>query len=200
MLNKIIFDLSSTFKDIIINPTKLFRKIEQGSSNSSIFVLFFISLLITFVKSFSKSQNFINFFSNENLNKILSFISIPQARWAITLLSFALSVYLIGIFCNLFLKRYNKKLISCILSISSVGILLHLFFFIMYDLLSQKSIYLLRSISFIWVMCLSISAIKNTQNASYMESILVFVLSILPAILIIGLPGFAPYLLWLGSE
>lgn len=157
-----------------------------------------MSCFITLFKSFSKKRYYNNFFSNQDINEILSFFNIPQIQWVITLLSFVLFIFLISKFCKFFLKKCNKKdLILCFMSISSAGILLHILFFIFHYFLSQQFIYMLRHIAFIWIAYLSIIAIKNSQNASYMKAIIIFILSGLPVIIIIGLAGLAPYSLWL---
>ena len=198
MLNKIVVDSLGLFKSIILNPVRIFQNMRKGEYDFTIYFLFLASCLITFFKSFSKKKYNNNFFSNQDINEILSFFNIPQIQWLITLLSFILFIFLIGKFCKFFLKRYNKKDFTvCFLSISSAGILLQILFFILHYFLSQQSIYILRHIAFVWIVCLSIIAIKNSQNTSYPKSGMIYILSGLPVIFITGLKGLAPYLLWL---
>jgi len=198
-MNKKIFVSSfELVKSILFNPARAYKNMSNGEHDYSVYILFLVSCLTTLFKSFGKKKYKSNFFSNQDINEFLSFFNIPQIQWIIALLSFVLFIFLIGKFCKLFLKRYNKKdLIVCFLSISSAGILLHILFFIFHYFLSKQSIYMLRHIAFIWIIYLSIIAIKNTQNASYMKSIMIFILAGLPPIFIIGLPGLAPYSLWL---
>lgn len=198
MIKKIIISSFDLVKSILLNPTRAFKNRNKDENDYSVYILFLISCLITFSKSFSKKKYNYNFFSNQDINEIFSFFNIPQIQWALALLSFILFIFLIGKFCNFFLKKYNKRdLILCLLSIGSAGILLHILFFIFHYFLSQQSIFILRHMAFIWIIYLSISAIKNSQNTSYMKSILIFILAGLPAVFIIGLPGFAPYSMWL---
>lgn len=200
MLKENITDSLEIFKNIILNPPKIFHNISirEGRYCFSIYFLFFTSCLITFFKSFGKKKYNNNFFPNQDINEILSFFNIPQIQWVLTLLSFILLIFLIGKFCNYFLRKFNKKgLILCFLSISSAGILLHIFFFVFHYFLPQQTIYILRHIAFVWIIYLSIIAIKTSQNTTYMKSIMIFILSGLPAIFIIGLPGLAPYSLWI---
>ncbi|MBL0716934.1 MAG: YIP1 family protein [Desulfosarcina sp.] len=197
MSNKIIIDFLELFKNIILHPAKVFQNMRKDEYAFIVYFLFLTSCLITFLKSFSKKKYNNNFFANQDINEIIFFFNIPQIQWVITLLSFVLFIFLIGNFCNFFLKRYNKKdLILCLLSISSVGILLHITFFVLHIFLSQQSIYMLGHIAFVWIICLSIIAIKNSQNTSYTKSIIIFILSGVPAVFIIGLSGLAPYSLW----
>jgi len=196
MLKRIIDDSLTNIRFVLLNPTQFFKDINKY--NLSIYFLFFTNCVITLFKSFNKTSYKNNYFTNQNINEIISFFNIPQIRWLIVLLSYVLFIFLIGRLCKLFFKKCNKqKLILCLLSISSVGILLHILFFIFHCFLSQQSIYFLRHIAFVWIIWISIVAIKNSQNISYMQSIMLFILSGLPAVLIIGLPGLAPYSLWL---
>jgi hypothetical protein len=198
MIKNIIISYFELLKSIILNPEKAFKNMSKGDYDCSVYVLFAVSCLITLLKSFSKKKYIGSYFTNRDINEFLSFFAIPQVRWGIALLGFILFVLLIGRFCKVFLKKYNKKvLVVSLLSISSVGILLHIIFFIFHYFLSQQSIYMLRRITFIWIAYLSIIAIKNSQNASCFKSIIIFIFAGLPAVFIIGLPGLAPYLLWL---
>lgn len=198
MLNKIITTSLDLFKGMIVNPAKTFQDMGKGEYDFSVYFMFLLSGLITFFKSFSINKNNINFFSNEYINKILSFFSIPQIKWVITYLSFILFVFIIRGFCHFLLKRSNKKeLIVCFLSISSAGILLQIIFFVCSYFLPQNFIYVLSYIAFVWIVYLSIIAIKNSQDTSYLKSFLIYIFSGLPAVLIVGLTGLAPFLLWL---
>lgn len=198
MLNKIIITSLDLFKGMIVNPAKTFQNMGKGEHDFSVYFMFLLSGLITFFKSFCINKNNINFFSNEYINKILSFFSIPQIKWVITYLSFILFVFIIRGFCHFLLKRSNKKeLIVCFLSISSAGILLQIFFFVCHYFLPQNFIYVLSYIAFVWIVYLSIIAIKNSQDTSYLKSFLIYIFSGLPAVLIVGLTGLAPFLLWL---
>jgi len=198
MIKQIIVSSSNVFKSILFNPAKAFRNMSKGEHDYIVYVLFSVSCLITLLKSFNKKKYTGSYFSNRDINEFLSFFDIPQVRWLIALLCFVLFIFLIGKFCKYFLKKYNNKgLIASFLSISSVGILLHLLFFIFHYFFSQQSIYMMRHMAFLWIAYLSIIAIKNSQNTTYLKSILIFILSGLPAVFIIGLPGLAPYSLWL---
>lgn len=198
MLNKIIVTSLEIFGKIIFKPAGLFKNIGSGEYNFSIYVLFFVSAVITFFKSFSMTKQNINFFSNSTINEIMSFFSIPQIKWCLTFLSFILFVFLIRGFCRLLLKECNNKnLILCFLSISSVGILLQILFYALNFFLSQQFVYTFSYVAFIWIVSLSVIAIRNSQDASYKKSIMIYILSSLPVIFIIGLTGLAPFLLWI---
>lgn len=189
-----LFITLELLKNIIINPSKIFKKISDY--DLIIYLFFCLSCIITLCKSFYIERNLFNFFDNEILNCILSFFNIPQVGWFIALLSFFLFIYLIGVLSNLFLKRYNKKeLILCLLSISSIGIMMHVIFIVLHYFISNQTLILFRKVSFVWIIFLSIIAIKNSQKTSYMKSFFIFIISGLLPIIITGFAGFAPYLL-----
>jgi len=198
MLNKIVVNSLCLIKSVIVNPSKMFQSIENGEHKFLAYFLFSVSGLITFIKSFSVNNNVVNFFQNDYIDKILSFFSVPQIKWIVTYIIFILFIFMIMGFCRFFLKRNNgKELIVCFLSISSAGILLQILFFVCHYFLPQNFIYVLSYIAFVWIACLSIVAIKNSQNTTYLKSFLIYFLSGFPAILIVGLTGLAPFLLWL---
>ena len=200
MINKIIDNSLRLFKDIIFNPNEMFGKLEKAGYDYSVYFLFGISGLITFFKSFSVKTYNINYFTNEHLNKAMSFFNAPQIKWLLTFLSFILFIFLIKTFCLFLLKKCKRKgLIVCTISISSAGILLQITFYTVQHFLPQTFVYVLSYIAFIWIICLTILAIKNSQNTSYMKSIMIYILSSLPVFLVIGLTGLAPFLLWLVS-
>ena len=198
MLSEIFTAALGILKGIISNPARMFKDMEREEYDYSVYFMFLLSALITFFKSFHKERQSINFFSNDIVNKTLSFFSIPQIQWLISFLCFVLLIFLTGIFCRYLLKRCEKrKLTLCFLSISSVGILLQILFFALNLFLSQKSVYALRWVAFSWIVYLSIVAIRNSQNASYVKSVTIYIFSALPVMLIIGLTGLAPFLLFL---
>ena len=186
------------FKNIVINPTKVFQEAQKGRYDFSIYFMLLVACLITFFKSFSRKREVFNFFEREIINDILSFLSIPQIQWLIIFFSYILFVFLMMVVCKLLLKYCNKKdLFVCIVSISSAGILLQILFFILYYFVPQNYIYVLNRIAFIWAAYLSIAAIKNSQNTSYLKSIMIYIFAGLPVITIAGLAGLAPSFLWL---
>ncbi len=200
MLNEIINESFGLFKNIIFSPNRLFKEIGEGEYNFAVWFLFGMSGLITFFKSFGIKTYNIYYFTNEHFNKIMSFFSIPQIKWFYAFLSFILFVLLMKFFCRFLLKKCKEKdLLLSVLSISSAGILLQIVFSILHYILSQTFIYMLSNIAFIWIVCLSIMAIKNSQGATYMKSCMIYIFSGLPVFLVIGLTGLAPFLLWLVS-
>lgn len=198
MLNTIFLNSLELFKDIIVHPTVFLDRAGKGKSDLAIYFLFIISIIITFFKSFSiKKYNF-NYFSNEIINIVISFFNIPQTKCLIAFLGFGISLKLIVVFCRFLLKKCNKKeLTMSFLAISCAGIILQAVFYILQHLLSQKSVYILSNIAFPWIIFLSITAIKISQNTSYTKSVIIYIMAGIPVIVIIGLIGLAPFLLWL---
>lgn len=186
------------FKGVLFNPAKTFHDIEAPSFGVAIYVIFGLSCLATFLKSFRGKMVGARFFENQIIDNIISFSTIPQVQWIVSLLCFALFIFLLGKVSGWLLKNNsNKQLKLCILSISSLGLLLHVVFFVASFIFSAKIMHFLRLFSFFWIFCLSILAIKEIKNLSYLKSLGVFVISGFPSFVIVGLPGLAPYLLWL---
>ncbi|SCY49175.1 hypothetical protein SAMN05216233_11077 [Desulfoluna spongiiphila] len=198
MLNTIILNSFELFKNIIIHPAVFFDRAGKGKSNLAIYFLFIVSIIITFFKSFSIKKHTFNYFSNEIINIVISFFNIPQTKWLIAFLGFSMFLMLIIVFCHFLLKKCNKKeLTMSFLAISCAGIILQAVFYILEHLLSQKSAYILSNITFSWIIFLSITAIKISQNTSYSKSVIIYIIAGIPVIVIIGLTGLAPFLLWL---
>lgn len=186
------------FKGVLFRPANAFRNIEAIGFGMPIYVIFSFGCFVVFLKSFWRKKISGNYFENEIINNIISFLNIPQVEWVIALLCFALFLFLLCKISHwLSQKGSDKKLILSIMSISSIGILLNIVFLIAHPIFSIKIIYLLRHFSFLWIFYLTILAIKEIKNLSYLKSIGLFLVSGFPSVIIMGLPGLAPYLLWL---
>ncbi|MBI9090008.1 MAG: hypothetical protein JEZ12_12390 [Desulfobacterium sp.] len=200
MLNENIESSFGILKNIIFSPNRIFKKIGKGEYDFAVYFLFGMSGLITFFKSFGIKTYKNNYFVNEHFNILMSFFNIPQIKWLFAFISFFLFVFFMKILCLFLLKKCKKKhLMLGLLSVSSAGILLQIVFSVLHYILSQTFIYILSYIAFIWIVCLSIMAIKNSQDTSYVKSAMIYIFSGLPVFLVIGLTGLAPFLLWLVS-
>ncbi len=186
------------FKGVLFHPAKTFHDIESPGFEVAIYVIFGICCFVTFLKSFLGEKVNSRFFENEIIDNIISFLTIPQIQLVVALLCYTLFIFVLCKVSNLFSQSNGeKKLILCLLSISSVGLLLHIIFYIVHFAFSIETMNILRRFSFFWVFCLSILAIKEIKNLSYLKSLGVFLVSGFPSVIIVGLPGLAPYLLWL---
>ncbi len=195
---KIAANSITMIKDLVLNPVKVFRKINTDKYRREAYFLFLLSALITLYKSFSIRMYKINFSTDEKINDILSFFSIPQVKWFMAILSFFLFLLLIKFLCKLILKNCNQKdLIFCYLFISGIGIILQLIFFVFQLFFSQELVYVLSYIGFFWIVFLSILAVKNSQNTSVSKSAIIYFISAIPIILLMGLPGVAPFMMWI---
>jgi len=187
--------LLDIYKKIIISPRELFRDITNDINKYRlpVYFLFFINVLIPLVKSFMMERENIDFFSNEKINLLFSLYSIPQVQWVVTLLGFFLFI----IFINVFSKNRGKSgLVFCLLSIASIGILLQLLFVLFSEFLSHELLAMIRWIAFFWIAFLSVVAINICQKISYARSITVYVAAGLPVVVVVGLAGIAPFILW----
>jgi hypothetical protein len=191
--------LIEIYKKIITSPRELFQDITNDIDRYRlpVYFLFFINTLIPLVKSFRMARENIDFFSNETLNLLLSLYSIPQVQWVVTLLVFFLFIILINFFSRFFSKNRGKSaLIFCLLSIASVGILMQLLLTLLSEFLSHELLAMIRWIAFFWIAFLSIVAINICKKTSYVRALTIYFAAGLPVVLIVGLAGVAPFILW----
>ncbi len=191
--------LIKIYRKIIVSPRELFRDITNDTNRYRlpVYFLFVVNALIPLVKSFKITRENIAFFSNETLNLLLSIYSIPQIQWAITWLGFFLFIILIKLFSRFFAKnRGQSGLLFCILSIASVGILLQLLFIPLSKFLSHDLLAMIRWIAFFWIGFLTIVAISICQKVSYARSMAIYFAAGLPVVVVVGLTGVAPFILW----
>ncbi len=193
--------LLSIYKKMVLRPSGMFRDItrEKERYYAVVYVMFFLSCLVPFAKSFTKEGSTIDFFSNEYINMLLSFCSVPQIQWVIIVLGFWFFLSLVKFLCRRLFKTCDvSSLTLCILSISCMGILLQLSFIVFSLFFSYKTIYILWWIAFAWIAFLSVVAIKNSQkNSSYIKSTVIYIVAGMPVVLVTGLMGVAPFLLWM---
>jgi len=198
MFIKIATNSIAIMKDLVLNPVRVFRNINTETYKHEAYFLFSLSAFITFYKSFSIKMYKINFFSDEKINDILSLFNIPQVKWFMGFLSFFLFLLLIKFLCKLILKNCNQKsLFICYLTISGAAIMMQLIFFAIQSFFSQKLVYALSYIAFFWIIFLSILAIKNSQSTSFSKATIIYFASAIPIILIMGLPGVSPFMMWI---
>ena len=198
MFIKVAANSIAIMKDLVLNPVRVFRNINTETHKHEAYFLFSLSALITFYKSFSIKMYKINYFPDEKINDILSLFNIPQVKWFMGFLSFFLFLLLIKFLCKLILKNCNQKyLFICYLSISGAAIILQFIFFVIQSFFSQKLVYALSYIAFFWIIFLSILAIKNSQSTSFSKATIIYFASAIPIILIMGLPGVSPFMMWI---
>ncbi len=198
MLHKLFVITFSLLKGIIARPAKNFKKIEIIEHEYYVYYIFLLSALIAFIKSFQRKGQTINFFPNDLANNIMSFLGNPQVQWFVSFLCYILLISMTSLLCSKWLKRYDKRSLKlCFLSISVIGIFLQVLFFTFSRFSTQEVVHVLRLGSFFWIITLSVAAIKNSQDASWFKSIIIYMFSAIPIVLVVGLTGIAPFLLFL---
>lgn len=183
---------------LIINPKKLFNIIISGEFTYEIYFIFSLSALITLLKAFFIKTHKINYYSNENLNAIFSFLSLPQLMWILAYISFFMFLYLI-IFANklIYKKAQKRSLFVSIMSISGLGLIAQIFYIVLNIFLPSNILISLSYIIIIWIVLYTVLAIKYSQNIPTVISILLFFFAALLPFFLSGFAGIAPYLLWL---
>lgn len=185
-------------KDIVIRPRSLFEQISNGKLSREVYITFSLGAFITFSKTFALKQHEINFYDNYHLNQIFSLLSIPQIKWALLYIIYCLFLFLIFSLCKFFFKCTRwKTLILSLMSISGIGVISQIVFFLFSFIFPKNLNAILSYLIFLWVAFLSVWAIKYSQDLPLTKSIILFFISALPIIFIIRLVGISPYLAWI---
>ncbi len=198
MITQTAINSYGILKALITAPSALFCSETSEKSKREIYFLFSVGMILTFLKSFSYRMQKFNLWENNWGNEILSFLSIPQVKWFLAYLSYLLFLLLVKFICKKMLKKFNERdLFLFFLSISGVGIILQAVFYCIGFIIPAKIVYLLSYIGFLWIFYLSLLAIKKSQNISFKKAMIVYFVSALPIVILIGFPGVSPFLMWL---
>lgn len=192
--------LSSVYlvKDIILQPSAVFKKMKIGNIQREVLIVFGVAALIPLLKSFSISRRWINFFADERLNQLFSTLSIPQFKWLISYITYFTMICFVFGFCRLLGRAESlKSLMLAFMSISGVGIVSQVLFYPVQFVLPKNVISIGSYFVYLWVIGLSIKAIQVTQSFSFAKALA----SLLPPAIIFavisGMAVVSPYLAWL---
>lgn len=185
-------------RDIIILPNSVFENIRNDKLFKEVYTIFCIGALITFLKTFMIKQKTITFFNYEKLNVIISWLSIPQIYWFMSYLSYFIFILCLFTICKFFNKQATlKTLVVSLMSISGIGVVLQVLFYILKFIMPKNFILISTYLVYFWVIILSISAIKTTQDISFPKAIICFLLASLPFVFLALFVSISPYLAWL---
>ena len=144
------------FKKIIIFPNNFFK--DLTNKRKYIIFLFIINFIIVLVKSFFISKSNIIFFEDKILDRIFSFLAIPQVAVIITYLSF----FIFSIIFFIILKYSSRSSLSIyfypsfllsLMSISIIGIIAHIISFPL-NFFEKSLVLYIKYIFYIWVIFL----------------------------------------------
>lgn len=192
--------LSSVYliRDVILQPGKVFKKAKHSEIQRETLIVFGVAALIPLFKSFSARQRFINFFADENLNQLLSTLSIPQIKWLVTYMAYFGLICVIFSICRLFNREANlKTLLLSFMSIGGVGIASQILFYPLQFVLPKNIIFLGSYFVYLVVIGLSIRAVQVTQSLSFSKALASFFPPAVIVTLILGMTVVSPYLAWL---
>ena len=183
---------------VISQPGDVFRKARNGEIQREALIIFSIAALIPLLKSFSARRQLLNFFADERLNKLLSILSIPQIKWAVTYLAYFAMIYFAFGICRLFGKAENlKALMMAFMSISGIGIVSQILFYLIQFVLPKNVIFIGSYCIYLWIIGLSIMAIQITQGLSFSKALTSFLPPAIIFAVICGMAAISPYLAWL---
>lgn len=198
-------NIFSFFKDILFNPAKLYRQLGRPDFKArTIISLTSFSVFITAIKcvyfykepfKYAKSIFFDD--SLDILNVVIGIISIPIISLFLSYSFFGLYILLIYFLLRVRNNsRYElslKRLSLSFMSIVSLGIIIHLGFYLLYAVsVNGLAIKIFYYFAIFWINILYIIAIKYTQKVSFLRSIVVVVL-----FLFLSLGRTAPFLAFL---
>ncbi len=192
--------LSSIYfvRDVILRPAEVFRKTKNGETQREVMIVFGVAAVISLFKSFSARRQFINFFADESLNRILSILSIPQLTWLITYVIYFAVIYFVFRICRLFGGAESlKSFMLVLMSISGVGVASQIFFYPIHFVLPKNITSIGSYCVYFWVVGLSIRAIQITEKLSFSKAVASFLPPAIFFAVIYGMSVVSPYLAWL---
>jgi len=185
-------------RDLIISPEEVFCSVTSKRFKKEIIFLFFLGAISPIFKSFNRESYSVNFWMDDKINHFLSLIGTPRITLIVAYLSFCLFLILLIIFCRIFLKNNNQKdLVFYLLSMNGLGVLVQILFYCFDLVLYRPLIFCLSYVAFIWIVTLSILAIKKGQNTGFLKAATIYFISAFPVYLIAGLPGLLPSFIWI---
>lgn len=183
--------------------TRVFGFFERASDNGRpriILLLFLASVFITFVKTFFVTERTGNltFFNDSALNASFVFLSTPLVLWAVTFVGYFIFILSIFGLCKLLNGHANSKaLFLSLMSLSGIGVVVQLACFVVRLISSHNLAAVPGFVAYTLVIVSSLWAIKSTQKMSFSRTLACFFIPYIPIVVLFGLPGTSPYLLWL---
>jgi len=186
-----ILSIVELIKDLVIRPSSVFGKDRVVSSARHIFIIFLTTIIVQIVKSFRFERDYFNIFDTELYNTILGILSIPLVQLIGMYLYY--SLFLLGvIFVSKKLCRAVsvKALVLSILSISGIGLLLHIVSAILGLIIVLNPAWVYPP-ALLWVAVLTVRAISVSQEVSIRKA---FVCFFIPFFVVAGILGiFSPH-------
>jgi hypothetical protein len=203
MNNKILSNTILLFKNIILKPKHLFINIKSDEFIKEIDIIFIFSAVVTLIKSFMvQHETFTySFYKSEFLNWAIEFLNNAQVSLFVIYLSYFIVLYIIFIFCRLFKNNIKyKNLALSFMAISAIGILMQIIFLIFSIFISEYILDICFKLILVWIVYLSIMAVKLSQDLTLLQAVICFMVPALPFTLFINVLSIAPYLAWLTEK
>lgn|GEM_PF-2631100 len=192
---------SVVVQDIRTRVSSFFERASDNRCARIVLLLFLASALITFVKTFFVTERTGNltFFNDSVLNAFFMFLRTPLVLWTVTLVGYFIFILSIFGLCKLLNGHANgKALFLSLMSLSGIGVVAQLACFVVQLISSHNlTVVSLGFIAHILVIVASVWAIESTQKTSFAKTLACFFIPYFPIVVLLGLPGIAPYLLWL---
>jgi hypothetical protein len=193
-----LISTAQLLKNVVVAPNPVFGKIRDGWLVQEVVAVFTFALLITLLKAWFKSSNSppaANFFVSESLNQALSFLAHPLL--GVIFFCLAYCAFLLGVsaMCRTLERHVSiKSLTISLMAISAVGVIMHLAFYPLSLLLPTSLLLLGEYLVYVWILVLSILAIKTVQHFSAWKAIVSFLVPFFFVVLSAGHLSVAPYI------
>ena len=183
---------------IIIAPLNVFEKIKDRTISKEVFIVFLMAAVICFLRTFSLNGSPINFYEDGRLNNILSILNIPRITWIMNYIFYFFFILSVFLFFKLAFRtpKFDILIIS-LMSVSGLGVVSHVLFFIIGSSMPSSVMQVLGYLVYLWCITLTLFAIKTSQSTSHLKAFVVFLIAGAPIIFIGSLTSLAPYLAWI---
>jgi len=194
--------LADFVKNIIFTPRKAFNDIKNGKYDIGVYFFFALGAAITFSKAvftghvvYQGPEPFVN----KTIILLVRYLRILEVAWVVRHLTYFLFLLCVVLLCKMFTRRFDTKpLMLSFMSLSAIGVIMQFIFYVLKHLVPSEIILVLFWVTYLWVVVLSLLAIKETQNISNIKALICF---FAPALIFIPIAGptlIAPYLTSLG--
>jgi len=190
-------------RQTLVAPSVVFAKIKEGQLKREVIIIFGVAMAITLAKALARlgtgHAQASNFFPNEILNELLSFLGNPLITWIYSYLVYFLFLWGVLAVCRyVFTSRVETRaLFLGAMAISSFGVIAQIVtyvcsFFIPGNILGAAAYF-----SYAWAMLLTIKAVGVISDLPAGKASLAIMPPFLLLFMLGGMATPVPYLAWL---
>jgi len=202
MYGNIVVNTAILIRDSILFPRRLFEDISKGRFIKELFIAFSLGALITFSKSFfiTRKTFTFEFFNSEVLNKVIVWFNNSQVSWLGAYVCYFIFIFFVFVMCSFFNKQVRFKQVAIsLMSLSGFGVAMQIVFYVLKFAASKNLLLVGSYIVYIWLLFLSVLALRTMQNMSFLKAATCFLIPAMPFVFVTSFVGIAPYLIGIGK-